>query len=105
MPLFAKRKSFVRDWGGGKQQIVRDGYHSKNKEQTWWQIADEVRRRDGNCCTACQITAKDAMDQQGKGLQVHHIRSLSKGGRTVMSNLATLCERCHSKRHKHMHKH
>jgi 5-methylcytosine-specific restriction endonuclease McrA len=103
MPLFAKRKSFVRSGAAtGRMQIVRDSYHQKNKGKTWWQIADEVRKRDGNCCTECKITEKQAQAQQGKGLQVHHIKKLSGGGRTVMSNLATLCERCHSKRHAHM---
>jgi len=49
----------------------------------------DVMRRDGFRCQICGATAKD-----GAKLHVDHIRPVSKGGRTEISNLRTLCERC-----------
>ena len=52
-------------------------------------IRYNVLKRDNFSCQICGITAKD-----GAKLQVDHIIPASKGGKTVMSNLQTLCERC-----------
>ena len=52
-------------------------------------IRYNVLKRDNFSCQICGITAKD-----GSKLQVDHIIPVSKGGKTVMSNLQTLCERC-----------
>lgn len=56
-------------------------------------VSDSVRydvlRRDGFKCKICGATAKD-----GVKLEVDHIIPVSKGGRTTMDNLQTLCERC-----------
>lgn len=49
----------------------------------------DVMRRDGFKCVLCGATAAD-----GAKLHVDHIYPVSRGGRTVMSNLRTLCERC-----------
>lgn len=49
----------------------------------------DVLRRDGFRCQICGATQKD-----GVKLHVDHIFPVSKGGRTEMSNLRTLCERC-----------
>lgn len=49
----------------------------------------EVLRRDGFRCQICGATAKD-----GYKLHVDHIYPVSKGGKTELSNLRTLCERC-----------
>ena len=51
----------------------------------------DVLRRDGFKCVLCGASAKD-----GVRLQVDHIMPVSKGGRSVMSNLRTLCERCNT---------
>lgn len=54
---------------------------------------DEIRynvlKRDNYTCQICGATASD-----GAKLHVDHIIPISKGGKTVMSNLQTLCERC-----------
>lgn len=52
-------------------------------------IRYNVLKKDNFSCQICGITAKD-----GAKLQVDHIIPVSKGGKTVMSNLQTLCERC-----------
>lgn len=49
----------------------------------------DVLRRDGFRCQICGATQKD-----GVKLHVDHIYPVSKGGKTEMSNLRTLCERC-----------
>ena len=52
-------------------------------------IRYNVLKRDNFSCQICGITAKD-----GAKSLVDHIVPGSKGGKTVMSNLQTLCERC-----------
>jgi hypothetical protein len=49
----------------------------------------DVLRRDNFTCQICGSSAKD-----GVRLEVDHIVPVSKGGKTEMSNLQTLCERC-----------
>ncbi len=49
----------------------------------------DVLRRDGFKCVIC-----GASQSQGVQLHVDHIIPVSKGGKSVMSNLRTLCERC-----------
>ena len=49
----------------------------------------KVLTRDGHRCVICGASASD-----GVKLHVDHILPVSKGGKTEMSNLRTLCERC-----------
>lgn len=49
----------------------------------------DVMHRDGFRCQICGATAAD-----GLKLHVDHIIPVSKGGKTELSNLRTLCERC-----------
>lgn len=49
----------------------------------------EVLKRDHFTCKMCGATVKD-----GIKLQVDNIIPVSKGGKTTMSNLQTLCQRC-----------
>lgn len=49
----------------------------------------DVLRRDGFRCVLCGSAASD-----GVKLEVDHIVPVSKGGRTELSNLRTLCDRC-----------
>lgn len=65
----------------------------KQKKQERKIMNDDIRynvlRRDNYSCQICGVTAKD-----GAKLHVDHIIPVSKGGKTVMSNLQTLCEQC-----------
>lgn len=49
----------------------------------------DVLKRDGFRCRICGATAQD-----GVKLHVDHIIPISKGGKTEMHNLQTLCEKC-----------
>ena len=49
----------------------------------------EVMKRDNFRCVLCGASAKD-----GVKLEVDHIKPVSKGGKTELSNLRTLCKNC-----------
>lgn len=49
----------------------------------------DVLKRDNFRCTICGRSASD-----GVTLHVDHIKPVSKGGKTEMSNLRTLCDYC-----------
>ena len=51
----------------------------------------DVMKRDGFKCVLCGASQKD-----GAKLHVDHIKPIAKGGKTEMSNLRTLCDRCNS---------
>ena len=46
-------------------------------------------KRDNFQCQICGSSAQD-----GVKLHVDHIVPVSKGGKTILSNLRTLCDRC-----------
>lgn len=75
-------------------RIQRDTYGSKDE---WKAMCARVKERDRFTCQGkgCGCTDKSQ-------LQVHHILPLTRGGRTTMLNLITLCVRCHEKRHDHL---
>ena len=59
-------------------------------------LREAVFARDGYTCQCCGRTIKD-----GAIFHVHHVKYRSKGGTNSMSNLATVCEKCHTpKNHK-----
>jgi len=60
----------------------------------WDSIAHQVRLRDGNRCVIC--------GRNDRPLHVDHIHPRSQGGLDLPSNLRTLCEVCHVKRHPNM---
>lgn len=49
----------------------------------------DVLKRDEFKCKICGISAKE-----GAKLHIDHIKPVSKGGKTELNNLQTLCERC-----------
>ena len=59
-------------------------------------LREAVFARDGYKCQCCGRTIKD-----GVILHVHHVKYRSQGGTNSMSNLATVCDKCHTpKNHK-----
>lgn len=58
----------------------------------WLNTRKRIILRDNNRCRLCGSTSN---------LQVDHIIPISRGGKTVDSNLWTLCDICHSRRPHH----
>lgn len=90
----------------GVMRIVKDSY--SNGKVDWWTINKQVLERDDYRCRAT-LRNRDGSTKRctnsrasGARLEVHHVKELSKGGKTIMANLITLCERCHCQRHAHM---
>ena len=57
----------------------------------WATLRQVAIERDGYQCQGCTATANF--------FDVHHIVPLSQGGSNTLSNLITLCERCHAQIH------
>lgn len=91
----------------GTLRIVKDSY--SNHKVDWWTINKQILERDDYRCRAT-LTDADGSNRRrcthskasGHRLEVHHVKELSKGGKTIAANLITLCERCHHARHKHL---
>lgn len=73
--------------------IEREEERRQSKEYQRSKMTQSLRynimKRDGFRCVLCGRTADD-----GVKLHVDHIMPVSKGGKTVESNLRTLCEDC-----------
>ena len=77
-----------KEWENGNKYEVTKRQERKIMNDD---IRYNVLKRDNFTCQKCGITSKD-----GAKLEVDHIIPVSKGGKTVMSNLQTLCARCNS---------
>lgn len=77
--MLAKREEEeqARDSAGYQRSLVTPG------------LRFDVMRRDGFKCCLCGRSASD-----GVKLEVDHIIPVSRGGKSVMSNLQTLCRDC-----------
>lgn len=73
-------------------KIRRTKQEAYGTRSQWAAISTAVKKRDNHKCRLCPSTSY---------LQVDHIIPVSKGGRTVMQNLWTLCDLCHAKRPGH----
>jgi 5-methylcytosine-specific restriction endonuclease McrA len=85
-----------RNLFNGVARFKRDSY--SNSHTSWWSIRKQVFDRDGGVCQS-RLGGSKCGD---KGKDVHHIIPLSRGGTTTLSNLMTVCEVCHKRRHRHM---
>lgn len=90
-PVRAKTTSKVR-------RTAVQAYGTKND---WAALSVACIKRDGHRCTQCGRGST-----VGNRLNAHHIIPVSRGGKSVMYNLKTLCVSCHSKQpfHQHMRK-
>lgn len=73
-------------------KVRRTKQQAYGSRESWEEMRMAVIRRDGCRCTRCRST---------EDLTVDHIIPVAQGGRTVMSNLRTLCVDCHSKQLRH----
>lgn len=75
------------------RMIAFQNTEEMRRKQERARMTDKLRfsilQRDGYRCKICGRTAND-----GVRLHVDHIMPISKGGKTVPSNLQTLCEAC-----------
>lgn len=81
---------------GGVTRIKRDSYGGE-----WFAFCAKVRERDHGQCVFCKAPEDK---RNGEYHDVHHLIPLERGGRTVMSNLALTCKKCHERRHPHLHR-
>lgn len=79
----------------GVSRIVRDSYGPD-----WFELGRQVRARDKNRCVFC---SKPEVPKEKIYHEVHHVRSLKRGGVTSLSNLCLCCNECHEKRPGHAH--
>lgn len=83
---FEQLVNFYNEWQNGNK-------YEETKKQERKIMNDDIRynvlKRDNYTCRICGATSKD-----GAKLHVDHIIPISEGGKTVMSNLQTLCDRC-----------
>jgi hypothetical protein len=70
------------------------GIHFNGYPSNWEELSKAVRERDGYRCSYC--------GSPNLVLHTHHVIPLSRGGSNAMSNLKTLCEKCHRAKHPHM---
>jgi 5-methylcytosine-specific restriction endonuclease McrA len=93
---------FFRRNKSGVTRIQRDTYNNKaTTGKTWWDWCKLVRQRARNCCED-RTCGKPENPKAGVYHEVHHITPLSRGGRTMLTNLILLCKSCHDKRHRHL---
>ena len=65
-------------------------YHRKEQRKMMTkQLRDQIAKRDHYTCRICGKRMPD-----GVGLQIDHIVPVSKGGKSVPSNLQVLCSKC-----------
>lgn len=74
-------------------EIEKTERYKASKEYQRSIMSDSLRykilKRDGFRCVLCGRTAAD-----GVKLHVDHIKPIAKGGKTIESNLRTLCDQC-----------
>ena len=69
-------------------------YHSKNQRKLMSkELKQKVIIRDHYTCQICGKYMPD-----GVGLQVDHIIPVSKGGKSILSNLQVLCSKCNGRK-------
>lgn len=73
-------------------KIRRTKEQAYGTRTSWAAMRRAVLQRDNYKCRQCN---------RKEFLQVDHIIQVSKGGRTILPNLWTLCDTCHAKRPGH----
>lgn len=83
----APSASFSRDGFNNTSLKGKDNFY---ESAVWKSLRQQVLIRDMYKCVLCSSTDR---------LDVHHIRSRTRGGADVLANLQTLCHACHEMAH------
>lgn len=83
---YEQLKNYYDEWSKKKNYEISARYERSIMSDS---IRYDVLKRDNYRCCICGTSAKE-----GAKLHVDHIIPVSKGGKTIMDNLQTLCERC-----------
>lgn len=98
--MWKARRTTGRTNAYGVKKIVRHTYNTQNGMSVkggWWEMVAAAKKRDGGLCVPCVRKGRRTPMKE-----VHHIKPLSQGGLTVLSNLMCVCEECHNARHSHL---
>ena len=75
-------------------QCTLNEYHCKNQRKLMTKaLRKEIMLRDNYTCQICGKYMPDEV-----GLHIDHIIPVSKGGKTIVSNLQVLCSKCNGKK-------
>ena len=75
-------------------QCTLNEYHCKNQRKPMTKaLRKEIMLRDNYTCQICGKYMPDEV-----GLHIDHIIPVSKGGKTIVSNLQVLCSKCNGKK-------
>lgn len=72
-----------------REKVIREGFIKHERAIVSDNLRYDVFKRDSFRCRICGAKASD-----GIKLEVDHIIPIAKGGKSILSNLQTLCERC-----------
>jgi 5-methylcytosine-specific restriction endonuclease McrA len=75
--------------------------HSGKYPPDWDARRKTVYRRDDYACQECGLGGGPHSGESDVELHAHHIQPLSAGGTHHLTNLITLCRRCHDEQHNH----
>jgi len=83
----------------GERGWNRDDFHY---EGSWHEARERAIERDKSRCVDCGVLREENQEQYGRDLDVHHKKPIDEFGdpdlADMVSNLVTLCPRCHGKR-------
>ena len=78
-------------------ETILSEYHSKKQRSLMTkELREQIAFRDGYTCQICGKYMPD-----GVGLHIDHIIPVSKGGKSVPSNLRVLCSKCNGRKSDH----
>jgi diadenosine tetraphosphate (Ap4A) HIT family hydrolase len=83
-----EHKNFNRDLRNLREYYAQRQTQKQVFDKKFLEVRTAVLKRDGYRCVNC--------GQTGTELHVHHIIPRSEGGTNDLSNLVTLCGKCHS---------
>ena len=82
------------------RELIRTGNKKKFYDDPYWRnyLSKKILKRDNNECQECKKEGKVSIKQQGKKLDIHHIKELEEYPELAYeeSNLETVCVHHHN---------